>query len=340
MPDNITFRTHLIGSISDFTDACDMGELVRPSILVELIVSLARYQEEGVTLCPEVYLCEELTNMLLMMPGSGSLPIGHVDISDGAIKEVLKKCAPLALDGWKIYVEGNGDFGLFRDSLNPLNIPVEETLLSNVGAEMRVVRVFQIANDCVEIRSYCGGFHNIYLSHKRETEPSPERYLGDLVETISDKVLALEKDTVRTFLKKSLREGLRESHGALIAVVRGQTLPALFSDGIQLSNSIDFAAKILERHESNFQHTTLSALGSLLKGMLNSDGILVFTRDAKLLAYNCFVKSSKSNERGAVGGARRRAYGVLCEKLNRGTYAAFIQSQDGWTDFRKVDDGQ
>jgi len=229
VPENISFRAHLLGSVTDFAEACEMGDFIRPPILVELIVTLAHYQEEGVSLCPEVYLCADIAAMLRMLPGSGIVQIGHVTLNEGSIKEILKKCAPLAVGGWKIYVASSGDYGIFRDSLNPLNIPVEETVLVNVGGDVKVVRVHQIANDCVELRSYCGGFHNVYLSHKRESEPSPGIYINDLVDAISEGVAELEKDPVKTFLRKELREGLRDAHGALIAVVRGPVLPSFYS---------------------------------------------------------------------------------------------------------------
>lgn len=337
MPENITFRSHLLGSVSDFSEACNMGELTRPTILVELIVSVARYQEEGMKLCPEVYLCEDLKAILKMIPSSGELAIGKVDISESSVKEVLKKCAPLAVNGWKIYLESTGNFGLFRDSLNPLNVPVEETIISKDGKGAKVVRIYQISDDCVELRSYCGGYHNIYLSHKKESDPSPEKYIDDLVRVICENVNEQDKNTTETYFKKELKDGLRKSHGSLIAVVRGCKVPNLFSDGIKLLKPIDFSEIISVRKNEDFQPESLIAFGSILKGMLNTDGILVFSRDAKLLAYNCFVKSSKKQTGNPVGGARRRAYDLVCEKLNRGTYAAFIQSQDGWTDFRKVE---
>ena len=30
VPENITFRNHLLGSISDFADKCQMGAIVKP----------------------------------------------------------------------------------------------------------------------------------------------------------------------------------------------------------------------------------------------------------------------------------------------------------------------
>lgn len=74
--------------------------------------------------------------------------------------------------------------------------------------------------------------------------------------------------------------------------------------------------------------------------MLNSDGIMLFDNNARLLGYNCFINiSAKASE--AVGGARRRAYAALKEAVGKkGITAAFMQSQDGWTEFKGVESGE
>lgn len=81
----------------------------------------------------------------------------------------------------------------------------------------------------------------------------------------------------------------------------------------------------------------MTGKGSLLKGMFNSDGIVLFDNKGKLLAYNCFVKVTA--KAGMVGGARKRAFTTLSQRIGNGLSAAFIQSQDGWTEYKdKKDD--
>jgi len=70
----------------------------------------------------------------------------------------------------------------------------------------------------------------------------------------------------------------------------------------------------------------LQALESLTLGMFGSDGIVIFDTKARLLAYRGFTKLKPAE---ANGGARRRAYYALCEKVGHGLGAAFFQSQDG-----------
>ena len=338
MPENITFRNHLLGSISDFADKCQMGAIVSPAILVEIIVSLSHYEEEGAKLRPEVYICKNIDRMLQLLPGYGVLQVGTLPLEETSVKVILKKCAPLAIDGWHIYLdesEGHIRFGVFRDSLSLLTVPIDEIVFANAGTDIKLVRVHQVANDCVEIRNHCGGYHNIFLSNKKESAIPPEKYLNDLVKSICDRVNLNIQEPVETYLKRVMQRGLRASHGTLIVVCRTTRLPKFLSDGVRLTPPIDFAHMM--KNDETSKNTTLSANASLLMGMLSADGIVAFSNDAKIIAYNCFIANPLKVAGGnVIGGARRRTFDTLCRRLGKGTFAAFIQSQDGFTDFRKV----
>ena len=80
----------------------------------------------------------------------------------------------------------------------------------------------------------------------------------------------------------------------------------------------------------------LERKGNLLEGMLCSDGITLFDERGRLLGYRCFIQIPTKQE--VVGGARRRAFGALCDHLGKGLSAVFMQSQDGWSDFRSKKD--
>lgn len=190
MPENITFRTHLLGSVTDFTASCDMKPWVEPQLLVELVVSLARYREEGKKLSPQIYLCERLSQILKRLPDSDSVKIGECPLAEEAVGEILKKCAPIAGGGWCVFVEGSAGgliFGLFRGSLNPLAIPIDKTLFSGDPGDMKVVRLHQTADDCIELMNHCGERHNIFLSHRKEDSPHPKKYSrrGTLLKNIT-----------------------------------------------------------------------------------------------------------------------------------------------------------
>jgi hypothetical protein len=105
----------------------------------------------------------------------------------------------------------------------------------------------------------------------------------------------------------------------------------LSNDGVMLEKPIDFASLVSDLKKERIDSSHLESKGHLLQGMLNSDGIILFDNKGRLLGYNCFVKVN--NKDNVIGGARKRAFASIKSKINRGLSAAFIQSQDGWTDF-------
>lgn len=336
-PSNITFRAHLLGSVNDFCDAAALGALGRPAVVVELVVALARYVEEGRKLHPDVYLLGSLHNTLKLLPGSTVQVVGTAPASGDFVRQSLKKCAPLASGGWRVFLELNEDkvtYGLFHGDLNPIAVPIDEALFSAADPSLSVVRVHQLADDCVEIRNSRGHRHNIYLSNKRETDPSPNRFLEALVDSICSEVAPALKESVQTYLGRTLEESLRESHGCLVAVARRTKPPAFLRDGIRLDPPISISEQVQHALRDSRAEAELRATSALIGGMFRSDGIVLFSNRGLLLGYNCFVKQPANAKGPAVGGARRRAYEALCARVGRGLVAAYVQSQDGWSDFR------
>ena len=334
MAENITFRTQLVGGVAEFCHASALPILGDTLNLVELIVKLARYQEEGVKLCPKVYITNNIEQIKTLLPGGEALKIGSASPDVDGIKEALKKCAPLATEGWLLYIQNNSDsieYGLFRGSESPISVLVDDVLMTP-EEDFKLVKVFQVADECVEVRSNNGEYHYIFLDHRKESAKPPLHYLNDLVSTICESVDPEHKEATISFLKKLLFESLRQSHGSLIAVTNMKRAPKFLSDdGVILDQPIDFPILIASLKKNDIPASYIESKASLLKGMLNSDGILVFDSTAKLLGYNCFVKSSKKDN--VIGGARKRAFSTLKGKVGSGLRAAFMQSQDGWSDF-------
>ncbi|MCU0836002.1 MAG: hypothetical protein MUC77_16465 [Chromatiaceae bacterium] len=334
MPTNITFRTQLLGAVSDFSQGTGIPILAQTINLVELIVLLARYQEEGRKLAPRVYITNNISELCLMLPDSESVRIGTSTADASGIKFALKKCAPLATGGWMIYVDSNNDrieFGLFRGSSSPVSVLVDDVALSE-NNDLIVVKVFHVADDCVEIRSNAGNRHYIFLDHRKEESPPPLQYLDKLVALISSSVKEKYRDPLKSFLNRLLFDSLRESHGCIIAVTNMKKAPRLLADdGVILDNPVDFGLIVEQLANQRITESFASSKGFLLKGMLNTDGILLFDTKARLLGYNCFVKVGKKME--VHGGARKRAFLTLSEHIGRGLCGVFMQSQDGWSNF-------
>jgi hypothetical protein len=338
MPINITFRTHLVGSVTEFSQNTKLNLIANPLVLVELIVLLSRYQEEGVALAPKVYMTNDIDSLTAMLPNSESLKIGTSNNDVEGVKKALKKCAPLATGGWLIYIsekDSEIEYGLFKDSGNPISVLVDDILMTSED-HLIIVKVFQIAADCVEIKANNDSLHYIFLNHRREDSPPPLQYLDNLVEQVTKNINDEFKEPTFAFMKRLLFEALRHSHGCIIAVTNMHKVPQfLAKDGIILDEPINFADLVEELQKKNIDASVLESKGSLLQGMLNSDGIIVFDNKGCLLGYNCFVKiNEKSN---AIGGARRRAYASLETKIHKGICSVFMQSQDGWTEFKGIE---
>lgn len=267
------------------------------------------------------------------------IKVGTTTADTKGIKQALKRTAPLATDGWSIYLQDSEslEYGVFRGSGNPLSVAIDDVLLKGVEP-LSVVKVFGVAEECVEIRASNGDYHHVFLDHRKDDTPPPLQYLDQLVASITARCANDSREPLQSFLKKLLFAALRESHGCIIAVTNMGRVPSFLShDGVILDAPIDFYGFVGQLKKGEIEPNVLSNKGALLKGMLNTDGLILFDNLGRLLAYNCFVKVK--HEPGVVGGARRRAFAAITAKVNKGLTAAFIQSQDGWTEFVGANNG-
>lgn len=338
MPINITFRTQLLGGVSEFCHDSKLSILRNNLNLVELIVLLAHYQEEGAPLCPKVYITSNIDSLSAMLPGGEKHKIGSSTADAAGIKMALKKCAPLATGDWMLYIQDNHnniEYGVFKGESNPISVLVDQILLDK-ELETPVVKVFQIGSECVEISCNNGSKHYIFLNHRKEESPPPLQYFDELINSMTQSCSEKIQDSVSSYLTKLIFEALRQSHGCIIAVTHQEVFPDfLAKDGVVLDQAIDFSALVSEIVVSKADSASIDSKGVLLKGMLNSDGIVVFDTKGRLLGFNCFVKTDV-DDKDFVGGARKRAFMTLEKSLGADLTAIFMQSQDGWSDFKGI----
>lgn len=219
-----TLRTALLGSVAEFADSCELPSLVSASNLTALVVSLSNYHEEGQSLTPDVFLCNDVKEITQLLPGYDLLTIGNSSDGEKALLESLKKCAPLARGGWCVYVEnkreGKFQYGVFRSTLNPLAISLENTLFPEAPlVEISVVRICQTATGCVELRNTKGQICHLLLNDKPDNSPPPNEHLVKLVEKMSSGLRGKARDISRNYLHTLIGNALSESHGSLIAVL-------------------------------------------------------------------------------------------------------------------------
>jgi hypothetical protein len=342
MAENITLRTHLIGAVTDFCINSKLDIATNAAQIVDFIVRLAKYREEGDMLAPEVYLTNDISSVLKMLPLSMIFPIGTTTKAGEWVRTVLKKCAPLAKGGWLIYVNSKHgaqdlDYGLFRGENNPIAVPTDDIILRDTSSEFAIVKISQIVEDCVEVKSNSHGKHCIFLNHKEDTSAAPLASVENLIKVIVRNVPAAMSDPLVSYLSNLLGKAFKLSHGSLVAVTSGNRIPKFLSnDAIVLKNPIQFQDIVRSLQENRNSSDGEVSKAALVEGMFASDGIVVFDSRARLLGYNCFTSMPKSAI--VIGGARRRAYAALEAKIGSGLCASFMQSQDGWTEYK--DDGK
>src|SRR5688572_464551 len=98
----ISFRQSLSGEISDFLSDENLADHALAEALLELVVALSHYREEGVSISLEVYLFKDLDRALQVIQGSEALHLGRGPCNKHTVRQALKRCALLAQGGWSV----------------------------------------------------------------------------------------------------------------------------------------------------------------------------------------------------------------------------------------------
>lgn len=339
----ISFRAQLKGTISDFLKKERMTCPHTEEGLLELVVSLSNYTEEGHALFPEVVICDDLPTTISLLQCSDALLVGTGTRTLSTFSHALKKCAPLARAGWVVYVlrqEKDIEYGVFRAPPSPTALDIRDTVLS-LSKEKRgpqLIYASQLAEKVVELVGAKSGVMHIHLSATPDDSPPPRDAIDGMVRTACADIDVSEKEQVESYMRTTLSNALRQGHGALIGVLKSGSDPkGVSTDGVHFPQPISLT-DLVKAHEKNGSGQTLGSLtayAGLLTGMLGSDGIVLIDSQARLVGYNLFVKSSTEDKAPGelLGGARRRAFKALQELVTAGKLeACFIRSSDGATE--------
>lgn len=336
MSESITLRSHLMGALNDLVESANLGALGRCSVICELVSLFVDYQEEGASLFLDAFVTDSLENLTVMIPDSAHVKLGEVKCDEAGIRKAVKKAAPLVRGCWKMYLaprSTNLEFGLFRDSAHPLNVPIDLALQTGDAGAAKFIRVTRLAQDSVRV-STNGSKHTIvHFTNEREGVSDAGESLGALCKVACSGLEGKTAQTTETYLASLLSLALRASHGVLVVVVPYSKFPKFLKDCTLLEPSICLSTVVEAVRNNSNMLPQLQAVESLVCGMFCCDGIVVIDTKANVVAYNGFITLKASN---VVGGARRRAYQALCEKVGKGLAAAYYQSQDGATDHKKL----
>ncbi|WP_426732701.1 hypothetical protein [Myxococcus faecalis] len=349
MPDSktISFRAPLQGEVQDFLTQVGISCVPTTTALVELVVELSHYEEEGKRLFPNILVCNSLSEALGVVQGTEPLTIGRGEKGAATARLALKRCAPLTREAWAMFVERVEEkefhYGVFRRPLLPTAVDIRETVASLPADTQGVVLLGQVAERIVEVVGPGEKRLLVHLSAAKATDAAPRGSLAALVTAATINCDEACRESLRTYLSSKLTRALVEGHGALIAVVPlGKNIPSVLrEDGRFFATPIELAPVIkgfLGGHDIE-SIMALNSYAALIEGMLGSDGITVLRSDGALLGYNAFVKSNNTEHTALpsqlLGGARRRAFEVLCKLVEQVELAcAFMRSSNGSSEHR------
>jgi hypothetical protein len=208
-------------------------------------------------------------------------------------------------------------------------------MLQDGGAgDARFIRITRLDRDSVRVSAHDGKHIVVNFTNERDGLADSGQSLETLCEIVSSDLIGNIAQTCKTYLSSILSRAIRGAHGSLIAVVGDKKkIPKFLDDCTLINPPIDLSEIVESVRRDPSTIPQLYAIESLILGMFCCDGIVVLNTRANVLAYNAFIKLKASS---ITGGARRRAYQAMCDKINKkGLEAAFFQSQDGASEIRR-----
>lgn len=344
-----TIRDTLLGLAHDhFTDGritCGITQQVG----CELLALLSAYREEGRQIHPEVYLFGPAATDLLnvISPGSLRCQLGTIPITGDvagtsrlAASSALRTCAPLANDGWAVFIRKTDNsfiYGVFRPAAEPYSGNTEDQLATS---QEPVLLFRNSAENTVEVVNSRGGRLEVSLTTAAPRTVSVSDQIGHFARITCSDSAPDTREQVVGYVARVLGESLRSSHGALLAVVSaGEVhLPDLFVDAVVLPEPILLAHTVAEaiHQPGTGARIQLRGYEALLRGMIGSDGITLLGSDGSIRAFRVFVRRLPSDPDPipgkTTGGARSRAFEVLQGQIGKALRAALFRSHDGRTE--------
>lgn len=334
---SVSTKSLIIGEVSQFleNEAMECTETLKG--LAELIHKLQIYREEGNDLFPDIYIVDDFDLIMKSIPFLQSCYIGEGEKNSNTMLKALKKCAPLAINNWAIYIHRQDDkfkFGLIRPTSQLFAVPIENIILED-NDFYKAILVHKISINSVELLGIKSKPLHVCFGTNSNEDFSPMSSQLKFIKEIVAKVPTKLREPTRNFFQRLFKETSIESHGTLACVIKDSKYPKRLIDGIILNPKLNIPLLIensINKGGMNVELSNSKIQGAfhLIKGMLKSDGITVFTNTGSVASYNIFIKHHSEIANSKIhGGARSRTYYTLEKFLNKGIEAAYMQSQDG-----------
>lgn len=336
----VSLRDSIIESIGNFLwkEGFERNEVICLGIL-EMVNLISDYHEEGNALYPEILVTNNL-DFFKTIPNK-EVVIKEAELTTSEFKNAIKLCAPLAINSWIIFIEvknGKIKYGITNAEMSETSPSIYHQTVGRLKvAEYNDITIAYIRNIGQKNVELAGLKNRLFISLTLE-EPKD---IGSSEIQMLSKNIAQECDenykiNIETFFEKVIDDALKNGHGNLIGVV--QDTPEVITElkeripskeGIYLITPIDFGTLIMESENSTDSEasTALKVHASILKSMLNHDGITIISNKGRIIGYHILIKDFVKEGDKVIGGARSKAFKSMenCEMFN----FCFYKSQDG-----------
>lgn len=303
--------------------------------LVTVVNMISDYHEEGTVLNPDILLISKDT-FFQTLPCQHHIVLQTEEINEKSFSMAVKMCAPLAENGWNMYLllldESHLQYGIVNVALTQMSVSLFNQVIETPQELAVCAYIRNIGNKVVELNSISN--HCVIALNLNSYETKMEEELEKLTNVIL-KDIAKDfpiKEASITYIKDMFIEALNHGHGNLIAVtdnIEQIKAEGHLRGGIFLSDEIDFVKLLFDNNQqkSDQTATTLNAFTQLAISMLNFDGITIFNSKGCIVGYHFIVDNSAAVDKTIVGGARTRAFEALTQ--TNGITACLMKSQDG-----------
>jgi hypothetical protein len=355
----------IAATVSQFLHTAGLGDEKIDEGILCLIDRLKGYRERAKALRPDIFVFRRSdAAAFTAMAGVHQLfEMGEGPYTMSYCVEALKTCAPLAVNGWHMYLsmeQPRMAFGLILRRYTAVAEPPDERLRRYGASAPPFLVLRQIATDVVEL----------ICRHARTELHFSAHPLIAVVESVSavrSKLLAglteqcdpAVRGGVQGLLASAIHRVIVAETGFLIGIVESQSagtevpvLPHALADGVLFKQQIipiplgvtEFAALCRPSADGHMHqdavawYAQLQAWSTLIAAMLRADGITLFDNRGRVLGFRVFVRPAAHDGEAAYmsegddtsGGARRRAFRAMASLITEGILVgAFYQSKDG-----------
>lgn len=348
MPWAYSIRKSLQGELQDFLQESGFVNCTPTADLIrDLTGLLAAYREEDVPLYPSVFVVMSVDDLAVIAPGTKRVVVGGGVLGATSASMILKDCAPLAEGGWSIFVGKTGappkfQYGLFRSLANTCATSADEAMVQDAGnSAIMVIR--NRGHLVVELRNAKNEVFTASLTSASASESHFAAHMDMLANAVAEDLKPDDLKDFQPYVRRFLTDTLQRCHGTLCAVHRpptDKTAPPHFSKSVWLAEPLHWAKAHADARlqKSADALAGLQAVESLVVGMINSDGVVIFGCDGTVLGYRGFLSPNDEERKHqeAEGGGRRRTYSLMKGRLGADLRAAFFRSQDGATAFERA----